>query len=230
VLTVTAAWGGTGGGDRAGGKAAIEIPDDYWYFGYVPQNTIVIHDYWVYNRGSAPLQIAKVKPGCACTGTQVDKDMVPPGDSARLRARFDTQNLRGRVVKNIDVMSDDPDNPLTTVRFFAIVASQHADVKIYPETAGFPNTSGKDYHRTCTLEITNDSESEIELSVIESSSPSLVPRLARTSLKPGAKSKLDIAMEAPPEKPGLFNASVTIEFSGEQKDRITIPIAGFYRP
>lgn len=230
LVTGTSSFAGT----YAGGKQPkISIPDDYWYFGYVPRNTIVQHDYWVHNVGSDTLNIVKITAGCACTGTRIDKEVLAPQDSARLRAIFNSENIHGKVVKEINIMSDDPENPYLTVRYFAVVASNFGAVSVTPATVAFPQLSKADLRQKSTLEVTNSSETEFEFSVVETTDPAFVARFARSKLAPGAKSKLDVAVESVPENSGIINASITIEFTGDQggqKDRITIPISGFYAP
>lgn len=232
VVAVATFSSGLSAGVSQGGstKAKVAIPDDYWYFGYVPEGAIVVHDYWIHNVGGDTLRIIKVTPGCACTGTRVDKEFVVAGDSARLRAVFNTRNVRGKVVKDITIMTDDLSDPALAVKFFAVVAAQHPAVRVEPQLAEFPQTAGENYRAKSSLEILNEGDTAIEVTVVDNPGGDFACRLARDKIGAGGKSQLDIIMEHPPEEPGIINSSVTIEFAGKEKDRITIPISGFYRP
>jgi hypothetical protein len=44
-------------------KAKIEVPETHWDYGNVPQNAVLVHDYWVRNIGDDTLRITDVKPG-----------------------------------------------------------------------------------------------------------------------------------------------------------------------
>ncbi len=41
----------------------IYVPEQYFDFGYAPQNSALKHDYWIKNIGTDTLKITRVKPG-----------------------------------------------------------------------------------------------------------------------------------------------------------------------
>lgn len=45
------------------GGPNLTIPDSAFDFGYVPQNSRVSHNFWLYSTGDSVLQITKVVPG-----------------------------------------------------------------------------------------------------------------------------------------------------------------------
>jgi hypothetical protein len=207
-----------------------QIADDYWYFGHVPEGTKVVHDYWIRNVGGDTLHIVKVTPGCGCTGTRMTSDIIPAGDSARLRVIFDSKNIHGKVVKDVNVMTDDPENPYMTVRFFAVLTTDKPEVTVEPAVAVFPEADAKSLKLKTTLQLHNVSDTSVELSIVDLPSPEFSAMFSRDKIPPGGNSKLEILMQEPPEQPGIIGTSMTIEYSGKEKDRITIPISGFYRP
>ena len=115
-----------------GQQPRIEVSSDYFYFGYMPTNAIVQHLYWIRNTGSDTLRIVSVKPGCGCTTAPLSKDAIAPGDSAQLKVVFDSKNMVGKMVKDIDIFSNDPNKPSTVVKFFAVVNSEHDKVSAEP--------------------------------------------------------------------------------------------------
>lgn len=211
-------------------RPKAEIADDYWYFGYVPEGTKVVHDYWIRNAGGDTLHIVKVTPGCGCTGTRMTSDLIPAGDSARLRVIFNSENIHGKVVKDVNVMSDDPENPYMTVKFFAVIAAGKPEITVDPVVAAFPEATPKNYNLKTTLQLSNVSDTPVELSIVDLPSPEFTALFSRDKIPPGGNSKLEIIMQEPPEEAGIIGTSITIEYSGKEKDRITIPISGFYRP
>jgi len=61
VLMVVA--GFTQAAEEQEAVAAIEIEASVYDFGQISQGEVVKHDFRVFNRGSAPLEIKSVKPG-----------------------------------------------------------------------------------------------------------------------------------------------------------------------
>lgn len=75
--------------------------------------------YTVRNEGGSPLQIEKVSTSCGCTEATMDRETIPPGESAQLRVLFDPteDNLYGKILRVIYIRSNDPDNPEVDVEF-----------------------------------------------------------------------------------------------------------------
>ncbi|NOZ72934.1 MAG: DUF1573 domain-containing protein [Chloroflexi bacterium] len=75
--------------------------------------------YTVRNEGESPLQIEKVSTSCDCTKASLDRDTIPPGESASLRVTLDPieDNLYGNILRVIYVRSNDPETPEAEVEF-----------------------------------------------------------------------------------------------------------------
>jgi len=75
--------------------------------------------YTVRNEGGSPLQIEKVSTSCDCTKATLDRDMIPPGESASLRVTLDPieDNLYGNILRVIYLRSNDPETPEAEVEF-----------------------------------------------------------------------------------------------------------------
>ncbi|MCK4856604.1 MAG: DUF1573 domain-containing protein, partial [candidate division Zixibacteria bacterium] len=217
------------GGGGAGRKASIDLPEDYWYFGYVPTNVIVKHDYWIRNSGVDTLRIDKIVSHCDCTSVSLEKNAIAARDSARLEVIFDTANLRGKVIKKIDIIANDPDQPQTSIRLFARVKSQHPTITVTPETVSFPRVTIRNLKSKESVTVWNNSESDIELKIIDPPHPPFNARLARNHLRSGASTKIDVRLTQIPEKAGIINSSLTVEFTAEETERITIPITALYQ-
>ena len=85
--------------------------------GKVEAGTPVEHTYVLRNDGPKTLQIV-AKPGCGCTTTSYDRE-IPPGGTGKVTARLDTTDLRGRVEKTIDIISNDPSGRALTLTLIA---------------------------------------------------------------------------------------------------------------
>ena len=69
--------------------------------------------YTVKNTGNADLVIEKVSVSCDCTTAELEKNTIPPGESAELRVKFDPaeDNLFGDIQRIIYLRSNDPSKP-----------------------------------------------------------------------------------------------------------------------
>jgi predicted Zn-dependent protease len=73
------------------------------------------------NTGDAPLEI-EAKPNCGCTVANYDK-VIPPGGEGKIEADMHTAGFRGRVLKLIDVSSNDLEKPKMSLHLLANVLS-----------------------------------------------------------------------------------------------------------
>src|SRR5512135_3339927 len=69
--------------------------------------------YTVRNSGNAPLKINKVYTSCDCTKASVDREVIPPGETAQLKVTMDPAllNLYGKIRRDIIVETNDPRQP-----------------------------------------------------------------------------------------------------------------------
>ncbi len=79
--------------------------------GVVKTDDKVYHTFLLYNVGGKPLKIHKVDTSCGCTVVNVTKDIVMPGEFAKLKVTLDTSIKLGKTKKKITVFSNDPQTP-----------------------------------------------------------------------------------------------------------------------
>ena len=90
--------------------------------GTQPQQLIDLN-FKVKNTGKADLVIEKVSVSCACTTAELEKNTIPPGESAKLRVKFDPakDNLFGQIQRVIYLRSNDPAKPEAEAEFRVII-------------------------------------------------------------------------------------------------------------
>ena len=93
-------------------------------FGKIPADTKVSHRFKVTNTGQAPLNITRLNPSCGCTSTVLGKWTLAPGESTEVEVNFNPAGFRGLSHKSIQVVSDDPASPTTTLTFQADVVRE----------------------------------------------------------------------------------------------------------
>ena len=87
------------------------VPDSTFEFAPVLEGITLAHDFVIENRGSAPLFIEKVRPGCGCTTVSYDEE-IPPGGKGTVSVEVNTRGYGGRRMwKRILVTTNDAENP-----------------------------------------------------------------------------------------------------------------------
>lgn len=207
-----------------GRQPRIEVSSDYFYFGYMPTNAIVQHLYWIRNTGNDTLRIVSVKPGCGCTTAPLSKDEIAPGDSAQLKVVFDSKNMIGKMVKDIDIFSNDPNKSSTVVKFFAVVNREHDKVRAEPNVLRFSKFGSKDGKLVKSVEIVNNYDTEIDITLIELPAGNFKIDKKTAKVRPGAKATFTIEQLTSVTDEADVMTSATFEFAGNETDRMTVPL------
>lgn len=90
-----------------GKKPKLRIDQREHNFGTVMQGDVVQHNFALHNDGEAELIIERIVPGCGCTATKLDADVIKPGASGRLQISFDTKGFSGQKERIISVYTND---------------------------------------------------------------------------------------------------------------------------
>lgn len=94
----------------------ILTEEDEYHFGSCSSGDEVKHDFRITNTGKSPLVIHKIKTSCGCTTSKPEKERLEPGESTYIKAIFNTYNKKGAQAKEIYLITNDPDQPKTTLR------------------------------------------------------------------------------------------------------------------
>ena len=102
----------------------ISFEASHFDFGKISADTKVSHRFKVTNTGQAPLNITRLNPSCGCTSTVLGKWTLAPGESTDIEVTFNPAGFRGLSRKSIQVVSDDPASPTSTLTFEADVVRE----------------------------------------------------------------------------------------------------------
>lgn len=94
----------------------IYVEEKEFSFGTVKAGTKVKHSFKIENHGKNDLKILKVQASCGCTATTTNKKVIKKKDSATIDVVFDTRRRYGKQAKKIKVITNDPVNPVTTLK------------------------------------------------------------------------------------------------------------------
>jgi hypothetical protein len=168
------------------------------HLGRLPGFTIVHHDFVVTNTGNAPLEIRHVRLSCGCTTVSNWTKRVESGMTGKIPMQFDTTSLPEDVSKWLQVVSNDPTNPITTIEFKAtvwkplVVMPTSVIVNFGDEST--TNPIGKVY-------LTNTTDQPMELAVARVGNPSF--RAEIKSIVPGKVFKLEVGASTWPKGTNL---------------------------
>ncbi len=118
----------------------IEIDGVELQAGMIPAGDEVVHVATIHNRGDADLRIHRVQKHCGCTRAELEKDLVPPGESVRLTLVLDTTGRRGAQNSRVTLHSNAGNARQSVVTIIGEVVPL---IQITPQTLNFQRlTSG----------------------------------------------------------------------------------------
>ncbi len=99
----------------------VSVQSDKYDFGKVKQKTTVTHEFTIKNTGNADLVIKNVKASCGCTVAKPSKEIIKPGDFAKIKVSFNTGRRKGIQRKHVYIFTNDPQKPELRLTFTATV-------------------------------------------------------------------------------------------------------------
>ncbi len=199
-------------------KADVEVFD----FGFVPQDAIVSHTFWLKNAGTAPAHIDKLIPNCGCTQVPPTDSIVAVGDSLPVEVLFGTRGMLGHVEKFVRIMS----NAVGRVPALTIHATSVKNGELPPGATIAPahmrigKGSGTQQTR---VTVHNTGKAKLTFHTIEAPEPWILLNPKEFSLDPGQETAVQIQVNR--GSADKFNKSVTWEASGDSLARFTLPIS-----
>lgn len=102
-------------------KAPIaDFGNKVYDFGTIKEGEKARNNFRLTNKGKTDLLIRNVKTSCGCTAVK-HADIVKPGQTIDLTVEFNSRGKRSRQNKSITVITNDPQNPTTTLRIMGTV-------------------------------------------------------------------------------------------------------------
>lgn len=84
-------------------------------FGKINAGDVVTHTFWFTNVGDLALTIANVQPSCGCTAAADWTRQVNPGAAGQIPIQFNSANFSGPVTKTVTVISNDTNQPASSL-------------------------------------------------------------------------------------------------------------------
>lgn len=80
-------------------------------FGKMQKDAAAETEFFLTNDGSEPLNIRLAKSNCGCTLVDLEKEDIKPGETVKMKVKFDSKGRRGRQYKTVTIFSNDPTAP-----------------------------------------------------------------------------------------------------------------------
>lgn len=90
----------------------LSFGEQVYDFNRTKEGKEVENEFELFNNGKSVLNIRKVDSNCTCLKAELSKNDLAPGESATIRAVFDSSGRKGNQQKAITVYSNDPSSPV----------------------------------------------------------------------------------------------------------------------
>ena len=71
-------------------RAELVCPESTATLGQVASGSVLTHRFTLFNRGSHPIEVTEVKPGCGCLRPRLDRPTIRPGEQTSLMLEINT--------------------------------------------------------------------------------------------------------------------------------------------
>jgi hypothetical protein len=204
-------------------QPVLLVSEDEFDFGYAPQGSTISHSFWLKSVGDEDLVVDKIIPGCGCTQAPLEKNVIPPGDSARLDIIFSTRKYRGFTSKPTRIQS----NSTGVERRVTVMANLLDDPKATSPLTFAPlaldiSPLSSRSRTSLPFTIQNVGSEPLALRIIEYPEDIIRVTLPDT-LDPGQVTGAHIELTDAGENQE-FEESMTIETDDPARSRFTLPI------
>ncbi|MBL7999810.1 MAG: DUF1573 domain-containing protein, partial [Candidatus Kapabacteria bacterium] len=170
--------------------------------------------------GNQTLNIKDVKPGCGCTATKIDKDVLKPGEVGMVDISLNVPGATGGITKTVTVTSDDPNNGTKILYLKAEVV--RAISTSLPYLAFNDLNIGK--KSVTKITVKNNSTETVVFENFEATNGLLLNQKKKIELKAGAEFELEGSYI--PTAEGYFNSMVTFTTSHPDYPKMEVSAYG----
>ncbi|MCU7496358.1 MAG: DUF1573 domain-containing protein [Ignavibacteria bacterium] len=207
-----------------GAKLAVQSPA--FNFGDIKPNSFVEHDFVISNTGDDSLVIMDVRASCGCTAAQPEKNVLLPGESAKINVKFNTIGRVGKQQKYVYIISNDKENPETRLSFTANVLPDTLKGGPVLQLSEFKHDFGvmeEGKIADWKVDFKNAGNSELEIRDIKTSCGCTAATVSGRRLKPGEAVSLRIEFDST-SKQGKLSRTVTLYTNDYKQPEQTLVI------
>lgn len=203
------------------GTPRLVIEQPVFDFGQIQEGQKASHVFRFSNQGDAPLLIQRVRSSCGCTGALLSARKIPPGKTGEVRITFNSNGMRGKVVKGIYVYSNDPVEKMAR---FQIRGTVLPEIGIRPGQVRLTQMK-PDQPKQVEVILTNGGQRTIFLSNLRTSAANIAAELSTPRLTPGTTARLTVTVTMPAGKKHL-SGYILLSTSSPHTPKLRIPVYG----
>ncbi|RKX30034.1 MAG: hypothetical protein DRP47_00235 [Candidatus Zixiibacteriota bacterium] len=213
VLTSMSAWA----------NGSLEISTGQHNFGLIPQNSILVHTFWIKAVGTDTVRIDAIKTGCSCAISKMERDWLAPGDSLAIEIEWDVSKYRNSIYRSIRIFYNNIKKPLRKGLKGTVIQTLDSarPVSISPYRFELASSALKEID-SIQFTLTNHSSGDQKIQNI--SKEPVQCKLVLPSIIPAGSSATGYVRIYPEYKDKEFHTSVTLAIGDQQQTNLTIPI------
>ncbi len=184
----------------------------------------VSHVLIVRNRGLNTLELHRVEATCGCTAALTSSRSIPPGDSSKITVNFTIGSYRGKVTKNVRVVSNDPADSTLFINFSLNILDVLQSEPIF----FYFDSIKADTPATKLIHLTNATASPVFIfRTLYKDSSIRALRLGRRKLRPGEKT--DLTLTVVPRHEGYFQGELVLKTDFKEAPDVYLSYMGVVR-
>lgn len=203
----------------ADGSPHISIDNAVFDFGSIAQGSPVEHLFTVNNTGTEPLKIERLNPSCGCTAATLSAQTVDPGNSATIRAVFDTAGFQGYKVKTVRVYSNDPQQPSVVL---TLKGSVVPDVIVDPPRVFFGNVK-KGSADELSVIVSGSDQNTVKILDVDTRSADIALKVEDIKTDRGPGKKISVRLNGDLAV-GAVRSRIAVKTSSEKNPVVHIPV------
>lgn len=84
----------------------VEVKEAQYEFGDLLEGEVVLHEFEFTNTGNVPLIIDNATAACGCTIPEKPLEAIMPGETGKIKVKFNSSGRKGRMHKSVTVESN----------------------------------------------------------------------------------------------------------------------------
>lgn len=176
----------------------------------------------VYNQFSTPMHLQSVRASCGCTTPIIEKNVIQPGESATILARFNTGTFRGKKGATLTVVMTQPFYSEVRLKVDGYIRS---DMVFHPGSLEFGKVD-QGTSRSLSTRILYAGRSDWQVVDVQSNKSWLEP-VVKESVRSGGRVEYELSVNVREDAPeGYFQDEIVVVTNDRSMPRVPLRIAG----
>jgi hypothetical protein len=178
------------------------------------------------NGGREPLTIRKIDTHCGCAAALLSRRVIPPGGRGTIRITFTTGSVPGRRTKVMEVMTNDPDQPVSR---YPVTCEVIGDAVLDPMVLAVRGTRSAGPIRATFDVVALDAGDRLAVTGVDASHPGIRATFApipATEKRKGFRVTLTFGKEL---GEGNFHERVTVRTNSRRDPQLGLVVIGSVR-